>query len=339
MASNAPSPPARILVSTSMGFAKAAGENPLDKIFAGGGLDVTYREGTPGFPDAETREKLTGLEALLAGGEWITAANLELAEDLKIVARNGVGYDRVDLDACTERGIVVTNTPGVMADAVADLAMALLLAVVRRIVAGDRTVKSGGYTNPVGEDLSVMTLGLLGCGRIGAQVVRRALAFGMEVIVCDPWVEVAHITDLGARSVDRDELLSLSDAISLHLPLTDENEKIVNESFLNGMKRGSYLINTARGALVDEIALMAALRAGQLAGAGLDCQAVEPPQGPSLELSQMDGVTVMPHAGSSTVTARRLMAVMAAGQIVDCLEGRRPQCVVNSQVLEKLDLQ
>ena len=332
-------PPPHVLVTTNMSFARSTGENPLDEIFAGTGLEVTFGENSPGWPNTETREKLAGIDALLAGGEWITPENLELADRLKLIARNGVGYDRVDLELCSERGIVVTNTPGVMADAVADLAMGLLLACVRGLIRGDKTVKGGRYTSHIGEDLSVMTLGLMGCGRIGAQVVRRALAFGMEVVVCDPWVDAERIAELGARSVSQDELLSSADAISLHLPLTDDNEEIVDEHFLGRMKPGSYIVNTARGKLVDESALIAALLEGRLAGAGLDCQAIEPPEGVSLELSQMDEVVVMPHAGSSTVTARRRMATMAAEQIVTFLQGRVPPCVVNPEVLDKLDLQ
>ena len=328
-----------VLISTSMGFAERLSSHPLDPVFADTGFEIAYREGTSGWPDEETRDKLAGIDGLLAGGEWITEKNLARADRLKIVARNGVGYDRVNLNDCTARGIVVTNTPGVMANAVADLTLALVLATVRHVVTGDRTVKAGSYKIPVGEDLSVMTLGLLGCGRIGAEVVRRALGFGLEVVVYDPWVDVARIAEIGARSVSREELLTSSDIISLHLPLTKESAAIVDGNFLMGMKQGSFLINTARGGLVDEAELMAALSSGHLAGAGLDCQAVEPPEGLSLELTQMDEVVVMPHVGSSTVTARRLMATMAAEQIVDCLQERRPKAVLNPQVLDKLKLQ
>ena len=234
---------AHVLISTSMGFAERLGSHPLDPVFADTGFEVTYREGTPGWPEEETRDKLAGVDGLLAGGEWITERNLARADRLKIVARNGVGYDRVNLDDCTARGIVVTNTPGVMANAVADLTLALVLATVRHVVRGDRTVKAGGYKIPVGEDLSVMSLGLLGCGRIGVEVVRRARGFGLDGVVCDPWVDAARIAEIGARSVSREELLTSADIISLHLQLTEESAGIVDGNFLMGMKQGSFLIN------------------------------------------------------------------------------------------------
>ncbi len=327
-----------VLVTTSLGFLGGADENPIRQRFGEAGFQATFREASPGWPNDETKEKLAGVEAVLASAERFTPETLERADRLVMIARNGVGFDRVDLELCTERGIVVTNTPGVMADAVADLAMALLLATVRHIAAGDRTVKAGDYKIPLGEDLASMTLGLLGCGNIGAQVVRRALGFGIDILVCDPWVDSSRIDELGARAVPLDELLSESDAVSLHLPLTDESAGIVDEGFLGRMKPGSYLINTARGDLVDEHALIDALSRGHIAGAGLDCQKVEPPEGKSLELVRMHQVVASPHVASSTFTARRRMSLMAAGQIVDCLEGRVPQHVVNRDVLDKLDL-
>jgi len=322
----------RVFTSCEIEF---EGASPARDLLEKAGFEVVYRPARPGWPDDETREKLPGVHALLAGNERLDARTLEKADRLKIIARNGVGYDRVDLDLCTARGIMVTYTPGAMADAVADLALALLLALVRQVAAGDRTLKAGGYAVRLGQDLAAMKLGLLGCGRIGAEVVRRALGFKMQVLVCDPWVDPAHIKALGAAPVSLDELLALSDAISLHTPLTPENRNLVNAGFLGRMKQGSYLINTARGGLVDEPALLESLRRGHLAGAGLDCQASEPPTGLSLELVQHENVIATPHSGSRTLAARQRMALMAAQSIRDCLEGRTPEHLVNKQVLER----
>ena len=326
---------ARVLISTDVEF---GGARPAPELLAQAGFQVDCQPGTKGWPNAETRARLPGVDAYLAGGEHFDADTLDRADRLKIIARNGVGYDRVDLDLCTELGIVVTNTPGAMADAVADEALALMLALVRHLLAGDRTVKSGGYEVPVSEDLAAMTLGLVGCGLIGSEVARRAAAFKMRLLVHDPWADAGLVASLGADLVGLDQLLTQADVVSLHTPLTGANAGMVDRAFLQAMKPGSLLINTARGGLVDEAALIDALQSGHLAGAGLDCQASEPPQGLSLDLVRLDRVLAMPHAASKTLTARRRMSVVAAQSIAQCLQGQVPQHVVNKEVLAQLSL-
>ena len=311
---------------------------PGQAMFDEAGFEVVCFRSTPGLPQEETREKLEGIDGMIAGGDWINDFTLEKADRLKIVARNGVGYDRVDLQACTERGIVATNTPGVMADAVADETLGLLLALVRRIPTGSANVKAGQYQVPMGEDLCSMTLGLIGGGRIAAEVIRRARGFKIGVLVHDPWVDESTIRELGATPASIDELLENSDAITLHIPMTADNEKLVDANFIGRMKAGSFLVNTARGGLVDEVALLKALDDGHIAGAGLDCQATEPPEGISSQLVQHEHVIAMPHAGSNTLTARRAMNLMAARQVLALLQGGVPEHVVNAEVLEKLDL-
>jgi phosphoglycerate dehydrogenase-like enzyme len=325
----------RVIVTVNMEF---RGRSPARELLEGAGFEVLAQRGSPGWPDEETRGKLAGVDAIIAGAENFNAHTMENAERLRIIARNGVGYDKVGLELCTERGVVVTNTPGAMADAVADHAIALLLSVVRHIVSGDRAVKEGEYSVAIGEDLAAMTLGLIGCGHIGAETARRALAFKMRVLVCDPWAEASRIKELGASLVSLEELQREADAISLHLPLTDDNISMVNADFLSRLKPGSFLINTARGGLVDEPALIEALQNGHLAGAGLDCQATEPPEGISLDLVRLPNVVAMPHSASNTITARERMSRVAATTIVDCLQGRRPEFVVNPAVLDKLNL-
>ena len=327
----------RVLTSVHIEF---KGRSPATEMMEDAGFEVVMQPPLPGWPDDETREKLVGIDGLLAGSENLNAATLDQTDSLKIIARNGVGYDKVDLDYCTERGIVVTYTPGAMSDAVADQVFALLLGMTRQLVSGDQTVKAAGkYDVPIGEDLSAMTLGLVGCGRIGAEVVRRALGFRMRVLVHDPWVDDSVIRDMGAEAVDRETLLGTSDAITLHTPMTEQNKDMVDRSFLAAMKTGSYLINTARGGLVDEMALMEALQSGHLQGAGLDCQATEPPTGTSLDLVRLPQVLALPHTGSKTNAARERMSIWAAQSIVDVFQGRVPRYVVNTEVLEKLDLQ
>ena len=323
----------RVLFTAGLDFGDVP---PAQAMLEAAGFEVVCVRTAPGQPQEETREKLVGVDAIIAGGDWINDFTLEKAQQLRIVARNGVGYDQVDIDACTKRGIVVANTPGAMADAVADETLGLLLALARHIPRGSANVKGGEYDVPMGEDLQSLTLGLLGCGHIGAEVVRRALGFKMRVLVHDPWVEAASIRGLGAEPVDMEGLLGQTDALTLHVPLTDDNAKLVDAELLARMKAGSFIINTARGGLIDEEALLAALASGQIGGAGLDCQASEPPVGISRQLVEHDRVIAMPHSGSKTVTARREMNLVAGRQVLALLQGRIPEHVVNPLVLEKL---
>jgi len=325
----------RVLASIQLDY---RGREPAREILEAAGLEVVQRPGTRGSGDENTRERLEGMDAIIAGGEHLSADTVVDGSPLKIIARNGVGYDAVDVPFCTERGIVLTTTPGTLQDAVADHTMALLLAAVRHIAIGDRAVKAGEYDVPYGEDLGSMTLGLVGCGWIGSEVVRRAVAFRMRVLVADPNVDAARIAELGAEAVSLDELIAQSDAITLHLPLSDATANMVDADFIGRMKPGSVLVNTARGGIVDEPPLIEALRSGHLAAAGLDCQANEPPTGTSLELVQLDNVVAMPHSGSKTITARERMSIMAAESVVDLHQGRAPRGTVNVEVLEKLGL-
>ena len=325
----------RVLVSVPLEF---RGREPAREILETARLEIVRRSGTTGTPDGDTRQRLEGMDAIIAGGERLNTDTIVEGSPLRVIARSGVGYDAVDVDLCTERGIVLTTTPGTLSDAVADHTMALLLAAVRHIAAGDRAVKAGQYDVPYGEDLASMTLGLVGCGQIGSEVVRRALAFKMRVLVADPQVPADRIATLGAEAVSLDELASQSDAVTLHLPLSAATAGLVDAAFIGRMKAGSVLVNTARGGIVDEPALIEALRSGHLAGAALDCQASEPPKGTSLELVQLDNVVAMPHTGSKTLTARERMSIMAAQSIVDILQGRRPKSAINTEVLDKLGL-
>jgi len=325
----------RVLVSCQLDF---RGREPAREILEGADLEVVLRPGTRGSADESTRERLEGMDAIIAGGEHLNADTVVEGSPLKIIARNGVGYDAVDVPFCTGRGIVLTTTPGTLQDAVADHTMALLLAAVRHIAAGDRAVKAGEYDVPYGEDLGSMTLGLVGCGQIGSEVVRRALAFKMRVLVADPNLSADRVAELGAVAVTLDELVAQADAVTLHLPLTEATANLVDADLIGRMKAGSVLVNTARGGVVDEPALIEALKSGHLAAAGLDVQANEPAQGVSLDLVRLENVVAMPHCGSKTISARERMSIMAAESIVDLFQGRAPRGTINTDVLEKLGL-
>jgi len=263
---------------------------------------------------------------------------------LKIVANYAVGYNNISVSDATDRGVMVTNTPDVLNDSTADCAFLLLLATARRLVEADRYVREGRWTRAwgpkmlLGSDVSGKTLGIIGMGRIGREMVPRAKGFKMSVLYnnrtrLDPDEE----TKLGAEYRSLDDLLRRSDFVSLHVPLGDETRHIVGERELSLMKSTSFLINTARGPVVDETALIAALREGRIAGAGLDVHREEPTSTDN-PLLQLDNVVVAPHIGSSTRETRLAMAMRAAENVVAALGGETPRDLVNPEVLERNEL-
>ncbi|HKA37914.1 MAG TPA: D-glycerate dehydrogenase [Thermoanaerobaculia bacterium] len=256
----------------------------------------------------------------------VTEAVLSAGRRLKIVGQYGVGVDNIDRAAAAARGIVVTNTPNVLTDATADLTLALLLALARRIVEGDRMVRSGRFDgwDPqllLGSDLKGKVFGVVGPGRIGRAVTRRARAFGMTVIGCGRSPRDEGDPDDPPR-VSLDDLLRRSDVVSIHLPLNDETRGLFNEERLAKMKPGSWLLNTSRGPIVEEGALVQALESGHLAGAGLDVFESEPAVHPGLLASGR--AVLMPHAGSATQETRREMARMVVEDVRRVLCGERP---------------
>jgi len=253
---------------------------------------------------------------------------IELLQRVKVIANYAVGFDNIDIEAAKERGIVVTNTPGVLTDATADLTMALLLAVTRRIVEADEFVREGKFNGwkpelLLGFSLQGKQLGVVGLGRIGTAVATRAKAFGMRVVYYKKHrLSEEEENRLGVSYMDLDELLSTSDFISLHVPLTSETHHLIDERRINMMKPTAVLINTARGAVVDEKALIKALKDRRIWGAGLDVYEFEP-RVPK-ELKALDNVVLLPHIGSATVETRDKMAIMVARNVIAVLEGKEP---------------
>ncbi len=258
---------------------------------------------------------------------------LDAAPDLEIVANMAVGYDNVDLAAANERGVVVTNTPGVLTETTADLAWALLLAVARRVAEADRFVRAGRWTawGPMlmlGTDVHGKTLGIVGLGRIGQAVARRAQGFGMRILYHQRRRAPADLEgSLGAQYASLDDLLRAADFVSLHTPLTAETTHLIDRSALEKMKPTAYLINVARGAVVDEAALADALTSHRIAGAGLDVFEHEPDVAPALRT--LDNCVSVPHIGSASLETRTRMALIAAENIVAVLSGHPPPNVVN----------
>lgn len=275
------------------------------------------------------------VEGLLVVGAAIGEKVLRQASKLKIVANCGVGYDHIDVAACTARGIVVTNTPGVLTDTTADLAFALLMAAARRIAEGDHFVREGRWQGSKwellwGTDIFGKTLGLYGFGRIGRTVARRGRGFSMRILYHDQVrAPEAVERELEAQYVDRETLLSESDFLSLHLPLSPETRYVIGAPELALMKPTAILINTARGQVVEEEALVQALQAKRITGAGLDVFEHEPRVHPAL--LKMPNVVLTPHVGSATAETRFKMAMLAAENLLAGLEGRRPPNVVNPE--------
>lgn len=262
---------------------------------------------------------------------------LAAAPRLRIVASVSVGYDHIDIAACTRRKVVVTNTPGVLDDTTADLAWALLMAVARRVVEADTWVRSGAWQGwdldqLVGSDVHGKTLGIIGLGRIGRGMARRALGFDMRVLYTSrhraQW-EVEK--DLRAEFVEMDRLLGEADFVSLHMPLFPETRHLMSEANFAKMKRSAFLINTTRGPVVDEVALAEALVAGKIAGAALDVFEHEPNVHPAL--LPLKNVVLTPHIGSASVETRTKMAVMAVENAMAWFEGRRPPNALNGDAL------
>ena len=299
-------------------------------------FDVTYPE-QERFSKDELRNMLPEYDGILLAGARLDANMIGIAKNLKIISVYGAGYDNVDIKAATSAGIVVTNTPDAVTESTAELAFGLMLAVMRRIAECDRKLRCDknfrwSMMTNLGTNLYGKTLGIIGMGRIGRAVARRAKAFGMDIYYhnrrrLDESIE----KELGASYYTLDELLEKSDVVSLNVPLTEETYHLIGKKQLDRMKPSAFIINTSRGAVIDEKVLVKYLQEGRIAGAGLDVFEHEPkiPQ----ELLKLDRVVLTPHIGTSTLEARTHMAEVESRNIVDYFEGRELRYIVNPEVL------
>jgi len=292
-------------------------------------------------PKEEIVRKARDVDALVTLlSDKIDAEVFDAAPKLKIVAQMAVGFDNIDIAEATNRGIYVTNTPGVLTETTADFAWALLMAIARRVVEADRYVRTGQWKvswHPsmlLGRDVYGATLGIVGAGRIGTAVARRAKGFNMKILYYDVVPMPPEIEkELGAKRVDLDTLLRESDFVSIHVPLMKETYHLINEEKLRLMKKTAYLINNSRGPVIDEKALYKALKEGWIAGAALDVfeQEPTPVDNPLLKL---DNVVVAPHISSASYETRSRMAEMVAENLVAFFEGRTPPNLVNPEVVK-----
>ncbi|MEM1541661.1 MAG: glyoxylate reductase [Ignisphaera sp.] len=289
----------------------------------------------------EKAREVDALVSLLS--DRIDCNLLYQAKNLRIVAQLAVGYDNVDIDCATKLGIYVTNTPGVLTEATAELTWALILAVARRIVEADHFVRWGEWERlktawhpkmMLGIELRGKVLGIVGCGRIGSRVAEiGAKGFGMKVIYFDRSRNEELEKEIGAEFKELDQLLREADIVSLHVPLTRETYHMINEERLKKMKRSAILINTARGSVVDTEALVKALKEGWIAGAGLDVFEQEPLPA-NHPLTAFKNVVILPHIGSATYETRHAMVELVAENLIAFYEGREPPTLVNKEVLK-----
>jgi glyoxylate reductase len=294
----------------------------LDKLRASASLDLYTGEAA--IPPAELRQRIADKQAVVCLlTDAIDRAVIDAAPGLRVVANVAVGYNNVDVAYARSRGIVVTNTPDVLTDSVADFTWALILALTRRVSEGERLMRSGAWKGwaldfMLGSELKGKQLGLVGLGRIGRAVAARAPAFGMRVVYTSRQPAALE----GAEQVSLDRLLNASDIVSLHVPLIPETRHLIDRKALARMKRTAYLVNTARGPVVDEEALAWALEHHLLAGAALDVYENEPAV--HAGLLPLENVLLVPHLGSATTETRTAMADLAAGNALAVLAGRAP---------------
>jgi D-3-phosphoglycerate dehydrogenase len=288
------------------------------------GRPMTAEELAPVFED---------VDACAAGVDDFSAPAFARANRLKVVARHGAGLDNVDIAECTRKGIAVANVPGANAEAVADMTLALMLAAARRITEGDRTTKAGQWLNTYGVDLYRATVGVLGLGRIGKAVAKRCTGFDARILAYDPYFDGEFARTHGVeRAETLEQVMREADFVCVHMPANEKTRRIINAETIALMKPSAILVNTARGAIVDEDALADALEEGRIFGVGLDVYAQEPP-GQS-RLVRHERTVTMPHVSSNTPNALLAMGNGVVDAIFAALAGRRPESCANPEVFE-----
>ena len=312
----------KILV-TSTSFRET--EEPL-KLLEKEGYQIIFNERGRPLNEDELKEAIKGMDGVIAGVDKFTASVIESADCLKVISRYGAGIDNIDLKAAKSKGIVVTNTPGANTEAVADLTLTFMLALSRNLVSAVISTREGKWGKFTGWSIENRTLGILGLGKIGKSVARRAIKFSMKVIAYDLYKDENFARENNIEFVSLEELFKKSDYISLHLLLTEETKNIVNRKRLELMKSTAFLINTARGELIDEDALYEALFKKRIAGAAVDVFKKEPPIGNPL--LTLENFLPTSHIAAHTKEAMLNMGVWACENLIDALKGKKPKYIV-----------
>jgi len=312
-----------IVTARSFGAADSQARDLLEA----NGCEVVKLTSADGPLAEQLVRELPQADAVIAGLDVYDKALIDSASKLKVISRYGVGYDKVDVKAASAKGVKVTITPGANSDSVADLAVALMLASARNIAFMDASMKAENQKRPQGVEMYGKTLGIVGTGRIGQGVGRRCLGFGMKLLCYDVFKNEKFAAECGASYVDLDTLIREADFITLHSPLTPETANMFSEREFKMMKKDAIIVNTARGGIIDEKALCAALKSGEIRAAALDATVSEPPYGE--EILKLDNCIVTPHAGAATKEASSKMSLMAAQNAIDVLNGKECQYAVN----------
>lgn len=305
----------KVLV-TARSFGTA--DNKALELLEANGCEVKKLVAADGPIPEQLQKELPTADAVIAGLEDYERELIESADNLKVISRYGVGYDKVDLAAAEEKKVVVTITPGANGDSVADMAVALMLDCARNVTVMDNGIKGKNQVRPAGVELWEKTLGVVGAGRIGKGVAIRCSGFKMKILCYDQYQDEAFAKEYGAEYVDLDTLIKESDFITINSPLTPETENMFSTEQFKAMKKDAILINTARGGIVDETALYEALKNGEIRGAGLDATVDEPPY--SSPLCELSNCILTPHAGAATKEASSKMSLMAAQNAIDVLK-------------------
>lgn len=277
-------------------------------------------------------EIIRGIDGIIIGVDEVTVEVISRADKLKVICKHGVGIDNVDVEEATNRGIVVTNAPGTNDDAVADLTFGFILFLARKILQADRSTKEKRWEKIIGVGLEGKTLGVIGAGRIGRKVIKRASGFDMKVLVYDIHQDTELAEDLNFEYVSLQKLLQESDFVSLHVPLTEKTKGMIGEEEIELMKSSAYLINTARGGIVDEMALFYALKDKKIAGAAVDVYSEEPPI--TNPLLKLDNIITTPHMGADTREAIKKVDLVSVENVIRVLKGKEPVASVNFHLIK-----
>jgi glyoxylate reductase len=308
----------------------------IDLLINNGFFVEVYGEDKP-IPSEVLLHSVKNVDALIPLlTDSVSKEVIENGTNLKIIANYAAGFNNIDIEAANAKKIVVTNTPGVLTDATADLTWALIITISKRIVEGDVFTREGKFNGwgPmlfIGGEITGKTIGIIGAGRIGTAVAQRASGFKMKILYTGRSKNEVIENELNGSKVELIDLLKNSDFISLHVPLTDETYHLIDEKEFRKMKNTAYIINTSRGSVINESALVNALRNNQIAGAGLDVYENEPEL--KKELIDIKNTVLLPHIGSATLEARTKMAIMAAANIIEYFKGKQPPNILNPEVL------
>lgn len=298
-------------------------------------FEVIERWLDTGIPRPELLQIVSDIDGFIVGLDLVDEEVIAAAKRLKVLSKHGIGTDNINIPAATKGGIVVTNTPGSNSSAVADLVMGLIICIARRVLLSDATVRQGQLVPILGPELEGKTLGIIGLGNIGKKVARRALAFGMRVIADDLVQDKQFVAETGVTYVSKEEIFRASHFITLHTPLTPSTRGMITKHEIERMRDGVYLINTARGGIVDEDAVAEALERGKLAGAAFDAFAVEPPPA-DCALFKAPNALVTTHMGGSTPESIQRAGDLAAWNIVNVIHGKRPGNALNPEAITHL---